>query len=66
MSNLLARIPLFSDLPENEPDSLLATLKVVELQPRQVLFREGEAGDHFYVVTEASWRSCAVREHPKK
>jgi len=51
MPNLLARIPLFSDLPEKELDNLLATLKVVELQPHQVLFREGETGEHFYVIT---------------
>lgn len=50
MTNLLARIPLFSDLPENELESLIHTLKVVELQPRDILFREGEAGEHFYVI----------------
>ena len=52
MSNLLARIPLFSDLPEQELESLIRTLKVVELQPRDVLFREGEAGEHFYVIAQ--------------
>lgn len=51
MPNLLARIPLFSDLPEQELESLIRTLKVVELQPRDILFREGEAGEHFYVIT---------------
>ena len=50
MSNLLARIPLLSDLPIEELDNLLNTLKVVELQPRDILFQEGEAGEHFYVV----------------
>ena len=52
MENLLARIPLFCDLPEKELDSLLITLDVVELQPRQILFSEGEAGEHFYVIMD--------------
>lgn len=52
MTNLLARIPLFSDLPEHELDSLVHTLKVVELKPRDILFREGEAGEHFYVIAD--------------
>lgn len=52
MSNLLARIPLFTDLPESELDQLIAMLRVVELQPRDVLFREGEPGEHFYVVAD--------------
>ena len=52
MTNLLARIPLFSDLPEQELESLVRSLKVVELQPRDILFREGEAGEHFYVIAD--------------
>jgi sigma-B regulation protein RsbU (phosphoserine phosphatase) len=52
MTNLLARIPLFSDLPETELDILIETLKVVELQPRDILFQEGETGEHFYVVAD--------------
>jgi sigma-B regulation protein RsbU (phosphoserine phosphatase) len=50
MTNLLSQIPLLSDLPVKELDHLVTTLKVVELQPREVLFSEGEAGEHFYVV----------------
>ena len=52
MTNLLARIPLLSDLPVEELDQLVRTLKVVELQPRDILFREGEAGEHFYVIAD--------------
>lgn len=50
MTNLLSRIPLFANLPESELDQLITMLKVVELQPREILFREGDAGEHFYVV----------------
>ncbi len=52
MTNLLARIPLFADLPEAELDQLIAMLKVVELKPRDILFREGDVGEHFYVVAD--------------
>lgn len=51
MTNLLARIPLFSDLPGKDLDELLTTLKVVEVNPREVLVQEGEAGEQFYVIT---------------
>jgi serine phosphatase RsbU (regulator of sigma subunit) len=50
MSNLLSRIPLFVDLPVTELDHLVATLKVMELPAGEILFREGEVGDHFYVI----------------
>ena len=50
MTNLLARIPLFSDLPEEELNRLVSALKVVELRPGEILFREGEVGEHFYVI----------------
>jgi serine phosphatase RsbU (regulator of sigma subunit) len=52
MSNLLARIPLFADLPETELENLVHSLKVVELKPRDILFREGDVGEHLYVVAD--------------
>lgn len=52
MANLLARIPLFADLPEAELDHLIHSLNVVELKPHDILFREGEPGEHFYVVAD--------------
>ena len=51
-TNLLAKIPVFSDLPEAELDHLQSTLQVKTLQPGEVLFREGEQGEHFYVLTD--------------
>jgi serine phosphatase RsbU (regulator of sigma subunit) len=50
MSNLLARIPLFADLPAEELDHLISALKVIDLKPGEILFREGEMGEHFYVI----------------
>ena len=52
MSNLLSRIPLLADLPAADLDQLVTTLKVTELQPGEILFREGEVGDHFYVIVD--------------
>ena len=48
--NLLKRIPLFADLPENELDRILSVLSVKELQDREILFSEGDPGDDFYII----------------
>ena len=48
--NLLSKIPLFADLPHEELDKILSCLDVKELAGREILFREGDPGDHFYVV----------------
>jgi phosphoserine phosphatase RsbU/P len=50
--NFLSKIPVFSDLPEDELDHLQSMLQVKTLQPGEILFREGEIGEHFYVLTE--------------
>jgi serine phosphatase RsbU (regulator of sigma subunit) len=51
-TNLLAKIPLFSVLPANELDHLQSMLQVKTLQPGEILFREGEPGEHFYILTD--------------
>jgi sigma-B regulation protein RsbU (phosphoserine phosphatase) len=48
--NLLSKIPLFSDLPKEELDQILTELDVRELADREILFREGDPGGHFYIV----------------
>ena len=48
--NLLARIPFFTDLPDEELDRIAATLDMVNLQSGDILFREGDTGEHMYVV----------------
>ena len=48
--NLLSKIPLFADLPVNELDRILSALDVKELKDREILFREGDPGEHFYIV----------------
>lgn len=49
-TNLLSKIPLFADLPENELDHILTALDVKEMKDRDILFYEGDLGEHFYVV----------------
>ena len=48
--NLLARIPFFSDLPNHELDRLQSELEVVNLKAGEILFREGERGEHLYII----------------
>src|SRR5512134_3276855 len=48
--NLLARIPFFTDLPPEELDRLVAEMSIVNLNSGDILFREGDPGEHLYVV----------------
>jgi serine phosphatase RsbU (regulator of sigma subunit) len=48
--NLLARIPLFADLPPEELDRLMSALDVVHLKSEDILYREGEMADKMYVI----------------
>jgi sigma-B regulation protein RsbU (phosphoserine phosphatase) len=48
--NLLSKIPLFANLPNNELDHILTMLDVIEMTDREVLFNEGDPGENFYVV----------------
>lgn len=48
--NLLARIPFFTDLPNDELDRIASTLDVVNLKSGDILFHEGDTGEYLYVV----------------
>ena len=50
--NLLGRIPLFADLPAEELDRLMSALDVVNLSSGDILFREGDLGEHLYVMVK--------------
>ena len=50
--NLLAQIPFFTDLPPDELDRLMTELAVVNLQSGEILFHEGDPGEHLYVVVK--------------
>ncbi len=62
--NLLSRIPLFAGLPIQELDSLLSVLDVCKLEDREILFREGDRGEHFYVVLEGELEVLMAEETP--
>jgi serine phosphatase RsbU (regulator of sigma subunit) len=49
--NLLARIPLFANLQSEELDLIASVLDVVNLKSGDVLFREGDVSEHFFVVS---------------
>ena len=49
-SNLLARIPFFTGLPDQELDRLSADMEVVNLKAGEILFREGDSGEQMYVL----------------
>ncbi|MBN1667797.1 MAG: cyclic nucleotide-binding domain-containing protein, partial [Anaerolineales bacterium] len=48
---LVRRIPLFASLSHVEIDQLCQRLKVERFAPQQVIIRQGEQGDKFYIVT---------------
>jgi serine phosphatase RsbU (regulator of sigma subunit) len=49
-TNLLARIPFFTDLPADELDRIMAQLEIVNMRSGEILFREGDPGEHMYIV----------------
>jgi phosphoserine phosphatase RsbU/P len=51
-TNLFKKVPIFSDLPQGELETLSTTLEIVELENGQVLFCENEPGDSLYIVIE--------------
>jgi len=53
-ANLLARIPIFAELPDEELNRLMSELTVVNLKSGEVLFREGDPGEHLYVVVSGA------------
>lgn len=52
--NPLSKVPLFSILPRQELDAILSALETKFLKPNEVLFREGDLGEYFYVVASGT------------
>lgn len=50
IEQVLAQVPLFASLPHGELEYLATALRPVQVEPGALLFREGECGDHFYVI----------------
>ena len=51
-NNLLSKIPIFNALPAEELNHLQSMLQVRTLQTGEILFHEGQRGEHFYILTE--------------
>ena len=49
---LLRGINLFAPLPQPTLESLALALTPVRLRPGEEIFRQGDVGDHFYIVAE--------------
>lgn len=47
---ILAKIPIFANLPPSELAYLTGALAIEEIQPGTVLFNEGDYGDIFYMI----------------
>jgi CRP-like cAMP-binding protein len=64
--SLLAKIPLFNDLPLAELRHLVETLGVLEVPMGTIVFREGEVGDSFYVVVEGELEIVMAVDSPEE
>ena len=50
----LREIPLFSEMDEQEVLGIRAIMEEIKFKPGQVIIREGESGDLFYIITEGN------------
>jgi len=48
----LREVPLFSEMDEQEVAGIRSIMEEMKFKPGQIIIREGETGDLFYVVTE--------------
>ncbi|MCJ7432767.1 MAG: SpoIIE family protein phosphatase [Anaerolineales bacterium] len=65
-TNLLAKIPFFADLPLDELDDLIAILDVRELKPSEILFSEGDLGEHLYMVVDGELEVLMAAGKPQE
>ena len=50
MYEFIRKVPLFSDLPDEDLDRLCAMMEIVNLEAGQELFAEGSRGDRAYII----------------
>ena len=65
-TNLLAKIPFFADLPNEELDKLMSELAVRELKPSEILFSEGDPGEDLYIVVEGELQVLMAPGQPEE
>ena len=61
-TNLLARIPFFTDLPADELDRIMAQLEIVNLKSGEILFREGDPGEGGYRRARDTWEKRYLQD----
>jgi hypothetical protein len=49
---LLRRVPIFAPLPESTLEQVASKLERIRLPARRDVFRQGDLGDRFYIVSE--------------
>ena len=64
--SLISQVPLFSNLPPTEIDTLASELKEKNYPAQTVLFREGEIGDRFYIVAEGQIAIIKAMDTPNE
>jgi MFS family permease len=61
---LLRRVPIFAPLPPAVLEGIASTLERVDFAPGEIVFRRGDRGDRFYVVSGGEVEVDAGREEP--
>ena len=56
----IRHVALFADLSEEDLDRLCAGAEMISLEPDEILFSEGDAGDHAYVITDGEVKVIKV------
>ncbi|MFN8382672.1 MAG: SpoIIE family protein phosphatase [Anaerolineales bacterium] len=65
-NNLLSKIPLFAELPAHELNEIISSLDVIEMEDHQILFREGDPGEHFFVVLSGVLEVLMAEDTPEE
>jgi phosphoserine phosphatase RsbU/P len=58
------KIPLFQDIPADDLVSMVAELPVQTYEPGAYLFRDGDPGEHLYVVKEGNLEVILAADSP--
>ncbi len=64
--DLLIQIPLFSELPPEELEHLLTVLEKQYIKSGEILFREGEPGEHMYIVMDGELEVLMAEGQPEE
>lgn len=64
IESIIRRVPLFSNLPSAEIESLAAALTEKTYSAKTILFREGERGDRFFIVIDGSIEIVLAMDTP--